>query len=161
MRPLLVSVCLLLCAAIPATGPRAADIDTEHMFGFSEGTDIGVPFQPEGELETIGRIGRQAGSYSVLTTTANLKYPLSPYFRVAPGIAFSNFNIAGVPDMADAGQFSFDRVILELRWHPLARESNSVGLTFIATPFFGAVDPATSESADNYGAQFIAAVDRR
>jgi len=159
MRPLLVSVSLLLCATIPIAG-ALAEVDTEHMFGFSEGTDIGVPFQPEGELETIGRVGKQAGNYSVLTTTPNLKYPLSPYFRVAPGIAFSNFNIAGVPDMADANQFSFDHVTLEFRWHPLARESNPVGLTFVLTPYFGTVDPATSESADSYGALFIAAIDR-
>ena len=62
------------------------EVDAEHMFGFSEGTDIGVPFQPEGELETIGRVGRQSGAYGAFTTTANLKYPLSPQWRIAPGI---------------------------------------------------------------------------
>jgi hypothetical protein len=158
MRPLLLLVLFGIVA--PVAGLRAADVDTEHMFGFSEGTDIGVPFQPEGELETIGRAGKASGSYTVLTTTANLKYPLSPQFRIAPGIAFANYSISGVPDLEDTERFSFDHAVLEFRWHPLARESHPVGLTIIATPFFGTVDPTTGLSADNYGVQFIAAIDR-
>ena len=60
MRPIVALA--LLGVALPVAGVRAADLDTEHMFGFSEGTDIGVLFQPEGEVETVGRVGKQAGT---------------------------------------------------------------------------------------------------
>jgi hypothetical protein len=111
-------------------------------------------------METIGRIGKQAGGYAVVTTTASLKYPLSPEFRIAPGIAFSSFNISGVPDLADTNQFTFDQAVLEFRWHPVARETHPVGVTFVATPYYGTVDPFDGSQADSYGAQFIAAIDR-
>lgn len=160
MRSLFALALALAGAVLPVAGLRAEAVDTEHMFGFSEGTDIGVPFQPEGEVETVGRTGKQAGAYSALTTTANLKYPLSPEFRIAPGIAFTNYNIASVPGLADSNQLAFDHVLLEFRWHPVARESHPFGLTFVATPYFGTVDSLSSEKADSYGALFIAAVDR-
>lgn len=153
---------LLLCLglALPMDAPRADTVDTEHMFGFSEGTDIGTPSQPEAEVETVGRFGKQAGNYGVLTTTANIKYPLSDQFRIAPGISFANFNIAGVPDLEDTNQFEFDHVQLEFRWNAVARETHPVGVTFVATPYFGTVDPANGQGADSYGVQFIAAIDR-
>jgi hypothetical protein len=160
MRPFLLHLLLCLGIALPAAAARADTTDTEHMFGFSEGTDIGVPFQPEAELETIGRVGKQAGSYSVITSTANLKYPLSPRFRIAPGISFAAFNINGVPDFDDTNQFAFDHAQLEFRWHPIARETHPIGVTFAATPFYGPVDPVTGEAADNYGLAFTAAFDR-
>src|SRR5262249_15455197 len=158
MRPALAIALVLVCGIVR---PGLADqVDTEHMFGFSEGTDIGEPFQPEGELETIGRIGKSAGSFAALTTTANLKYPLSHEFRIAPGIAFASYNIFGVPDFSDTSEFVFDHVLLEFRWHPIARETHPFGLTFVATPFYGPIDPATGAGADNYGIQFIVAIDR-
>ena len=149
-------------ASAPAMAQdRAPEVDAEHMFGFSEGTDIGVPFQPEGELETIGRVGRQSGAYGAFTTTANLKYPLSPQWRIAPGIAFSSVNISGVPDLPDTSQFSFDHASFEIRWHPLEREGHPFGLTFVLTPYYGTIEPASGRAADNYGAQFIAAFEDR
>jgi hypothetical protein len=151
-------VCLL--CVVTAGAAFAEPVDTEHMFGFSEGTDIGVPFHPEAEVETVGRAGKSAGNFLALTTTASLKYPLSPQFRIAPGIAFASYNVSGVPDFSDTSEFVFDHAVLEFRWHPLGWETNPFGLTFVATPFYGPIDPATGAGADNYGIQFIAAVDR-
>jgi hypothetical protein len=130
------------------------------MFGFSEGTDIGQPHQPEAELETVGRIGKSAGSFAAVTTTANLKYPVSDRFRIAPGIAFASYNISGVPDFSETSEFVFNHALLEFRWNPIARETNPIGLTFVATPFYGPIDPASGAGADNYGIEFIAAIDR-
>jgi hypothetical protein len=157
-RAVLPALLSLLALLAPAVG--RAEADTEHMFGFSEGTDIGEPFQPEGEIETVGRLGKSQGTYSALATTFNLKYPLATWFRVAPGIAFARYEIAGVPTFDDVNQFVFDHAQLEFRWRVLGRESNPVGLTVVATPFYGTVDPATGTPADSFGVQFIAAVDR-
>ena len=155
-------VCLLVClfSCVAATPVLGAPVDTEHMFGFSEGTDIGIPFQPEVEVETVGRAGKSDGSFLALATTASMKYPLSRQFRIAPEIAVSSYNVSGVPDFPDASEFVFDRAALEFRWHPLAWETNPFGLTFVATPFYGPIDPATGTGADNYGIEFIAAMDR-
>lgn len=152
-------IALLTAATALLPPPARADVDTEHMFGFTEGTDIGAAGQPEGEVETIGRYGGSAGSYGALSATASLKYPLTDSFRLAPGITF-HFDISGVPDFDDRNEVSLDRLALEFRWRPFDRETSLFGLTFVATPFVGFVDDVTGAPGDAWGTMLIAAVDR-
>lgn len=130
------------------------------MFGFTEGTDIGRPGQPEVELESIGRFGREGGPYSALTTTANLKYPVTDSFRIAGGLTVSHYNMTGVTGLDDRNQFAAERVTLEVRWRMLDRETAPIGLTFVATPFFGFVDNVSGTPSDAFGAELIAAADQ-
>lgn len=140
--------------------PARADVDSEHLFGFTEGTDIGTPFQPEGEIEVVGRLGRTAGTYSALSATASLKYPLSDSFRLAPAITFTRFDIAGVPGFENRNVVGLERLGLEFRWRPFDRETSLFGLTFVATPFVGFIDELTGKPGDSWGGIFIAAADR-
>ncbi|SEP21352.1 hypothetical protein SAMN02990966_04399 [Rhodospirillales bacterium URHD0017] len=113
----------LLATAMPAS----ADVDSEHLFGFTEGTDIGTPFQPEAEVELLGRLGRAAGNCSATSLTAALKYPLSESFRVAPAVTFTRFDVSGVPDFEDRNVIGLERVALEFRWRPFDRETSLSG----------------------------------
>jgi hypothetical protein len=130
------------------------------MFGFTEGSDIGRRGDIEGEVETIGRIGRQAASYSSVSTTPTLRYGVTDQFRVAPAVTVSNYTISGFADAEDRSRFSLDAVSLEFRYHPLDRMSAPIGLTFVATPFAGFTDPSTGAPADRFGVLFIAVADR-
>src|SRR5262245_37041780 len=56
----------------PAHG--AGEFDTEHMFGFTEGSDIGAVGEKELETDSIGRFGRAVGSYSNFATAFEAKY---------------------------------------------------------------------------------------
>src|SRR5262245_53290190 len=114
--------------------PARADVDSEHMFGFTEGTDIGSPFQPEAEIEVVGHAGRASGYYSALSATASLKYPLSESLRLAPAITFTRFDISGVPDFEDRNVIALERLGLELRWRAFDRDTALFGLTFVASP---------------------------
>lgn len=150
---------LLLLAVFMAPAARA-DVDSEHLFGFTEGTDIGTPFQPEGEIEVVGRLGRAAGSYDTTSATASLKYPLSEAFRVAPSITLTRFAISGVPDLEDRQSVGVERLGLEFRWRPFDRETSLFGLTFVAMPAIGFVDEVSGAPGDSWGVGFIAAADR-
>ena len=134
-------------------------VDTEHMFGFTEGSDIGHRGESEAEFETIGRFGRDAPSYSAITTNAELKYVLLERLRISGAVAFSRYDIAGLDALSNQDRFVVDRLSSELRFHALDRATRPIGLTFIATPFFGFVDPSSGATADRYGASFIATAD--
>jgi hypothetical protein len=138
----------------------SAGPDTEHMFGFTEGSDIGRRGDLEGEVETVGRFGRQANTYSAISTTPTLKYGVSDQFRVAPAVTVSNYALSGFDGSDDRNRFSFDAVSLEFRYHPLDRTSAPVGLTFVATPFAGFTNPSNGAPADRFGALFVAVADR-
>ncbi|MDP1751599.1 MAG: hypothetical protein Q8L22_19285 [Reyranella sp.] len=151
----------LVVLTLAATAQQArAEVDTEHMFGFTEGSDIGAPRQLEAEVEEVGRWGREGGTYSAFSTNMNLKYPLTDSFRVAGGVTvtrFDSFNVAGVDNI---NAFALDRLTAEFRWRPLDRETAPLGLTFVAAPFYGFVDDVSGAQASAFGATLIAIADR-
>ena len=102
-------------------GSAAAEVDTEHMFGFTEGSDIGAPRQLEAEIEEIGHFGREGGTYSTFATNMNLKYPLTETFRIAGGLTVTRFDSYDVTGVDNINAFVFDRITAEFRWRPLDR----------------------------------------
>ncbi|MCA0246585.1 MAG: hypothetical protein LCH93_08195 [Proteobacteria bacterium] len=149
-----------LSALAASLSPARAEVDTEHMFGFSEGTDIGTPFLPELESELVGRFGSADGSYSAMALSLSLKYPLSSWFRVAPTVTVSRFDISGMSDIEDRGSIGLEQLGIEFRLRPFDRENHLFGLTFVAMPFVGFVDPTTGAPGDSWGTFFLIAADR-
>ncbi|WP_139374194.1 hypothetical protein [Enhydrobacter aerosaccus] len=137
-----------------------AQIDTEHMFGFSEGSDIGRRGDREVEIETVGGFGRDANSYSAVTTNVSFKYGVTDYFRIAPSVEVGRWDVAGLPGVDDQHQFGVDALSLEMRFHLLDRLTQPVGLTLMAAPFVGFIDPSLGVAGDRIGAAFLLAVDR-
>src|SRR5262245_60772097 len=59
---------------------RAEEIDTEHLFGFTIGSDIGDKGETEAESETTARTGKGTGSYSAFAQEFELKHTLTESF---------------------------------------------------------------------------------
>ena len=55
-------------------------VDTEHIFGFTEGADIGEKGEKELESNTTGLLGK-AGSYAVLLNETAFRYGVADGFR--------------------------------------------------------------------------------
>src|SRR5262245_9776231 len=47
---------------------KAGEVDTEHLFGFTEGSDIGEAGEKELETDSTGRFGKFDGSYNNVAT---------------------------------------------------------------------------------------------
>jgi hypothetical protein len=65
---------LLIVTAIVGLGSiaaRADAIDTENLFGFTIGTDIGAVGEKEFESNTLSRLGKRSGSYSAISKTSS------------------------------------------------------------------------------------------
>src|SRR5262249_54794287 len=75
----------------------ASEIDSEHIFGITEGSDIGEKGEKEAESETLGRFTKRGGFYAATSTALALRYTLSDNFRVAPTLVLGSHNISGVP----------------------------------------------------------------
>src|SRR3954451_1648097 len=95
---------------------RAAEIDTEHIFGFVEGGDIGERGDLELEKESALRFGKRAGSYAAASTLFDLKYVPFAQMLVSPGILLSYHGISGVPDLADRQQITFQGLWFEAKY---------------------------------------------
>jgi hypothetical protein len=145
-------------AAVPA---HADELDTEHLFGFTEGSDIGSRGERELELELGGRTGRSAGAYRVLDAAAALKLTLGEHFRIAPTIAFDRFRIAGVPGLDDGNHRAApSEVAFEMKFRLLDRRRGGTGLTIALTPHWGRVDEVSGQRLDTHGIAIEALLDR-
>jgi hypothetical protein len=68
-----------LAQAEPVAG-KFEEVDTEHMFGFTEGSEIGEKGESELLSETTGHFGKFGGSYSQIASTIEAKRTLTDAF---------------------------------------------------------------------------------
>src|SRR6185369_6439242 len=113
-----VSLAALLPACVHAEG-----IDTEHLFGFMIGTDVGNVGEREFQTETTGRFGKSGGTYRAGSQQAELEFVPFKDFRVELGTALSAHDINGVPGFDDRRQLGWQSVSVDFRYRFLNRET--------------------------------------
>ncbi len=134
------------------SGPGA--VDTEDVFGFTEGSDIGEAGDLELEADSIGRFGKRDGSYNALSTTFEAKYTAIENFRITPSATITSFDIAGVTGIGDRIEGAFQGLAVDLRFRLLRREWAPFGLTFSVEPHWGRRDGTSGAPADQQGLDF-------
>jgi hypothetical protein len=151
------AVCLI---ALPAAGARAEDIDTEHLFGFMIGTDIGHVGEREFQTETTGRFFRNGGRYRAVTQEFELEFVPARDIRVELGGAFVAHQISGVAGLDDRRQLTWQGLSLDLRYRFLNRETAPFGMTFAVEGHADRVDETTAGRIRNFGTEFTLAFER-
>jgi hypothetical protein len=136
------------------------DADTEHLFGFTEGSDIGERGEKEFEAESIGRFGRQGGSYAAVSTALEAKYTPADYFRMSGRVIVASYSLSGVPGFSDHDGLTLQGVALDLRYRVLDREKAPFGLTLAFEPLRGFADQASGAPADQSAGTFSLLVDK-
>ena len=148
-----------LAALLPACA-AAEGFDTEHIFAFMIGTDVGSLGEREFQTETTGRFGRSGGTYRAVGQEFELEFVPVRNFRVEVGSTFASHLISGVPGLDDQRRLSWQGGSIDFRYRFLDRETAPFGLTF-ATEFHGnRVDETTAESVRSFGTEFRLAFDR-
>ena len=148
---------LYVWAALPV---HAGEIDTEHLFGFTIGTDIGEKGEREIEGQTTGRFGKRDGSYTGLSQMLAAEFTPAQNFRVEVGAASSYHDIAGVTGLADRRQGGWQGLSLDLRYRLLDREHAPFGLAIDAEQHWGRIDETTGAPIDQYGIDLAIAIDK-
>jgi hypothetical protein len=140
---------LLPAVAHPESPASGGGVDTEHIFGFTEGADIGEKGEIELESGFIGRFGK-AGSFAAVQNETAVRYGIADSIRLAVGTLFDYRSIYGVPDLDDYSAFNFAGLTAEARWQVLRRDSSPIGLTLSATPSWRRVDDTSAQPVDSY-----------
>jgi hypothetical protein len=151
------SVCI---AALLPIGGHAEGIDTEHLFAFMIGTDVGSVGEREFQTQTTGRFSRAGGSYRAMGQEFELEFVPARNFRVELGSTFASHGIFGIPGLADRSQFDWQGISLDLRYRFLDREKNPFGLTLAVDGHADRVDETTAARVRKYGTEFTLAFDR-
>lgn len=147
-------------ALTPALVHAEEGFDTEHIFGFMIGTDVGNPGEREFQSETTGRFGKGGGTYRALQKELEIEVVPLPNFRIEVGGTATLHDITGVPDIDDRRQFNFQGASLDLRYRLLDREHAPFGLTIAAELHGDRIDETSGAKGRMYGTDFTLAIDR-
>src|SRR6478672_5885407 len=118
-----------LAALLPACA-HAEGIDTEHLFGFMIGTDVGNVGEREFQSQTTGRFAKDSGRYRAVGQEFELEFVPVKNFRIEIGSAFAGHDIRAVPDLDDVRQLAWQGGSIDLRYKFLDRDSAPFGMTF-------------------------------
>ena len=156
---------LLFAALFGGAGFARADvatgkIDTEYLFGFLTGTDIGEVGEREFESTTVGRFGKAAGSYRAGSQVLALEYTPVENLRLEVGAIAGHHRISGVSGLDDVRRTSFQGLSVELRYRLLARERAGLGLAILAEPHWARIDETSGQPVTRYGADLGILIDK-
>lgn len=120
-------------------------VDSEHIFGFTEGADIGDKGESELESITIGRLGKQ-GAFVDLTNETSYRYGVEQSFRASVGILTDYYSVHDSPGYLDRTGPRQSGWTSEFRWQFSEHDSAPIGLTLSLSPTWRRVnDPAPGQ----------------
>ncbi len=146
---------MLLAARVSAEG-----IDTEHLFGFIIGTDVGGVGEREFQSQTTGRFSRSSGNYRAISSELELETVPIDNFRVEIGTAFAAHEIGGVAGLDDRRQLSWQGISLDLRYRFLDRDLAPFGMTLAVENHLSRIDESTAAVVENHGTELTLAFDK-
>lgn len=148
-----------LFALLPV-GVHAEGIDTEHIFGFMIGSDVGTVGEREFQSQTTGSFGKTGGRYRAVGQELELEFLPANNFRIEMGTSFAAHDINGVAGFDDRRQLAWQGVSVDFRYRFLDKDTQPFGMTFAVETHADRIDETTAAVVRNYGTEFTLALDR-
>jgi hypothetical protein len=150
-----------IVASVSLTGLlRAGEVDTEHLFGFTAGANVGNVGERELESELTNRAGKRAGAYNALSQSLEAKITPIENFRLSGATALAYFGISGVPGLADRQQTTLQGLTFDARYKLIEDGPGPFALTIIGAPRWDRLDDISGEPARGYGGALVAAIEK-
>ncbi len=128
-------------------------LDTEHIFGFTEGAYIGEKGEREIENTAVESFGKARG-YSFFENETAYRYVFPDNIRLSFGALLDDYAIQEGPGLAQGTGFGFEGATSEVRWQALTRsERLPLDLTLSFSPQWRRIDEATGAEANSYSGQ--------
>ena len=143
----------------PACG-FAAGIDTEHIYGFMIGSDVGDPGEREFQTTSTGRFSKQAGAYQALGQELELEFVPIKNLRIEIETTLAAYDIQSVPGLVDRTQAGWQGAALDLRYQFLDRETALFGLTLDFESHGNRIDETTASRVQNFGNELTVVLER-
>jgi hypothetical protein len=127
------------------------DVETKYVFGFTEGSGIGLEGEKEFSLDTEARIGKRDGRYGASETKLEFEFTPNQYVQFEFGPFISAHQISGVTDLDDRNQADLGGIFGEIRYLLLDRgPSSPLALTLSVEPEWRRIDETSGERVTNF-----------
>ena len=134
----------------PATADAFHEIETKYIFGFTEGSGIGLEGEKEISIDTITRMGKRDGSYFASETRFEFEFTPSQYIQIELGpLAAANY-IRNVTDLDNRNTFQPSGFFGEVRYLLLDRPASPLAVTLSFEPNYRAFDETSGARVQNY-----------
>lgn len=136
------------------------EIETKYIFGFTEGTSIGLEGEKEISSETIANISKRGGRYFATQTRLEFEHTPTQFFQFEIGPLVMTHNISNVADLDSRNATSFGGLFGELRYLLVGRGPGSpVGVTVSVEPVWRRIDETSGERVTNFELETKLSVD--
>ncbi|MGF9764583.1 hypothetical protein AAII07_56830 [Microvirga sp. 0TCS3.31] len=136
-----------------------SEIDTEDLFGFTEGSDVGDPGELEASIDSTGRFGRKGGRYGVFSPTLELEYTPAERLSLSLDATFDHYWIRNVPDLENRNTGGLSQLSTQWRYQFIKRDPSPVGITLSVEPQLGFFDQGTGERARRTALEAVLSLD--
>ncbi len=92
------------------------EIETKYIFGFTEGSSIGLQGEKEVSLETVAALGKRDGRFFATQTKLEFEHTPSQFVQIEFGALASSHDIENVTGLDDRHAVSFGGLFGELRY---------------------------------------------
>lgn len=125
-------------------------VDTQHIYGFDEGADVGEAGHKEVENSILDRLGKP-WSYNYLENQTVYRYDTANKLELSFGTFLAGYNSAE-PDAPQFSGFNFDGLIADARWQLIERERSGLPLDFAValSPQWRRFDDQSGAREDKY-----------
>ncbi|WP_447954059.1 hypothetical protein [Sphingopyxis chilensis] len=154
------AIALISALTVPSGDADAQEIDTDHLFAFSLGTDIGEVGTIELESEANVRVGKRGNRYTAYSQELEVGYIPVENLHVFVGGSLAYYDIDRVPGLEDRRKLSFNELEAEVRYRLMDRARSPFGLAVEVQPGWAAVEETSGERKDSYGFAFSLLADK-
>jgi hypothetical protein len=136
-----------------------SEIDTEDLFGFTTGSDVGDPGELEASIDSTGRFGRRGERYGVFSPTLEVEYTPAERLNLSLDATFDRYWIRNVPDLEKRNTGGLSQLSTQWRYQFIKRNPSPIGLTLSLEPQFGFFDQDTGERARRTALEAVLSLD--
>lgn len=140
--------------------PFLREIETKYVFGFTEGSGIGLEGEKEFSVDTAARIGKKDGHYWASESKLEFEFTPNQFVQFEFGPFVSGHRIRDVTDLDNRDQIAFGGIFGEIRYLLLDRgPSSPLAVTLSAEPEWRRIDETSGERVRNFELELKANAD--
>jgi hypothetical protein len=128
------------------------EVETKYIFGFTEGSGVGLEGEKEFSLESVARVGKADGRYWASETKLEYEFTPNQYVQFELGPLVSTHVIKNVTDLENRNNFAMSGFFGEVRYLALERGTSSpLAITLSAEPEWHRIDETSGTRVTNLG----------
>jgi hypothetical protein len=127
------------------------DVETKYIFGFTEGSGVGLEGEKEFEMDTVARFGKADGRYRASETKLEYEFTPNQYVQFELGPLVSTHYIKNVTDLDNRNQIAFGGFFGEMRYLLLERgPASPLAITLSVEPEWRRTDETSGQRVTNF-----------